>query len=468
MTIARGYVSNHKFWDHMGRITPVVEWSESHRPSVELTVAPWLPVQREETEIEHYIVVSAGKVVAEDKEGHVVPAGLRKAWNIATGSNALTYATIDVTKGVIDLTTGVAVTAAVTYTEAQLTTALRERGLIRHTEKAMDFISKPVGVASYNYYQAAGTDHYNPANLTNHNFRPQAIVAITCDYVLKYPVLPAVATSETMANNNTGEVAGVLEDFFDGTTTPRVAGWFSSTQIHAVTRYASDVAAGDDVVGYMFVNYPVAHITAESPITPSVAGMTRLVDSITAINAAGDYFIDYEVGMLFVYEADGDAIPSPWSAAATITYYHYNTTGTATNTVSTYACATGNLDYGDFLTYDSNSNLVKATLDIGTAEGYDESGDPYAADPEYDSQATNSIISNQLEQAIDNHVNGIIGQVIGTDIQPRSYLDRVASGYMGQTAANMRTPGTATGGRSDQLTYSNSAERLVIVNLILR
>jgi len=47
-------------------------------------------------------------------------------------------------------------------------------------------------------------------------------------------------------------------------------------------------------------------------------------------------------------------------------------------------------------------------------------------------------------------------------------LDRVASSYMGQTAANMQTPGSATGGRTDQLTYANAAERMIIVNLILR
>ena len=468
MTIARGYVSNHKYWDRMGRITPIVEWSESHRPHAELVVAPWLPVQRRDEELEYYIVVSTGKVVAETKEGHVCPAGLRKAWNIASGSTALTYTTTDVTEGVIDLTTGVAVTGATSYTRAQLTAALRERGLIRHTEHAMDFISKPVGIAPYNYWQSPGTDVNNPATWTNHNFKPQGHVAITCDYTAKYPVLPALASTETMANDNTAGAAGVLEDFFDGTTTPRVAGWFNSTQIHAVTRYASDVAAGDNVVGYMFVNYPIAYVTDESPMTPSVAGLTREVEAITDINAAGDYFLDHEVGMLFVYEAGGNAIPSPWSTAATITYYHYMTTGTATNTVTTYACATGNLDYGDFLTYDSNSNLIKATLDIGTGEGYDSSGDPFAADPEYDTQATNSIISTQLEQTIDNHVLGIVGQVIGTDIQPRGNLDRVHTAYYGESAANMRTPGTATGGRSDQLTYSNSAERMVIVNLIFR
>jgi len=473
MTIPRGYVADHKFWDRMGRITPNVEWSESHRPHFESMPAPWLPVQRKEEEIEYYIVVSSGKVVAESREGHVVPAGLRKAWNVAAGSNTLAYTATDVTEGTIDLTTGVAVTGAVTYTQTQLTTALRQRGLIRHSEFAMDFISKPIGFASYNYYKAAGSDHFNPANLYQHNFRPQALVAVTCDYVSTFPVLPALATTETMANDNTGGAAAAMENFFNGTTTPRVAGWFNATQIHAVDRYASDVAATDNVVAYMFVNYPVAHITEDSPITASVAGLTREVSAVTAISAAGDYFIDYEMGVLFLYEAGGNAIPSPWAVGSTITYYHYATTGTATNTVSTYACATGNLEYGDFLTYDSNSNLIKATLDIANAEGYTSAGAVYSADPEYDTNADNAAVSSQLEQAIDNHIFGVVGQIIGTTVfgegrHSKDYLDRVATAYQGQTAANMQTPGSATGGRTDQLTYTNAAERMIIVNLIFR
>jgi len=472
MTIPRGYVANHKYWDRMGRLTPNFEWSESHRPHFESMPAPWLPVQRYEKEYETYFVVSSGKVVSESRQGDLVPAGLRKAWNIASGATALTYTATDLTEGVIDLTTGVALTAAGSYTRDELTNALRERGLIRHDEYAMDFISNPIGFASYNYYKAAGTDHYNPANLFQHNFRPQALAAVTCDYTCTFPVLPALATTETMANDNTAGANGVLEDFFDGTTTPRVAGWFNSTQIAEVTRY-SGVTAGDSVIGYMFVNYPVAHITEDSAITSSLGGLTREVGAISSLSAAGDFFMDYEVGMLFVFEDGGDAIPSPFTVVGTVTYYHYMAEGSATNTLSTFACATGNLDYGDFLTFDDHSNLIKAALDIATGPGYDAAGDPWAADPEYDTEATNSVISNQLESTIDNHLFGIVGQVIGTTIfgegrHSRDYLDRVATNHMGQTVANMQAPGTATGGRTDQLTYANAAERMIIVNLIFR
>jgi hypothetical protein len=464
MSIPRGYVPNHKYWDQMGRVTPNVEWSESHRPHFESTPASWLPVQRYEKEYECYKVISSGKIVALDREGKLVPAGLRKAWKIANSANALTYAAADVTQKTVDLTTGVAVTAAVTYTEAQVTAALKERGLIRATERAMDFISKPIGFASYDYYEASGPDHYNPRTLKFHNFRPQALAAVTCDYVVTYPVLPAVATTETM-NGDLANLAGSID--WEST---RTGGWFGSTALHGLVKYASSIAAGDSVVAYLFEKFPVAHITAESEITPSVAGMVNQVDSVSLINAAGDYFIDYDLGLLFLYKAGGDAIPSPWSTAATITYYHYEDEGTSTNTVSTFACATGNLEYGDLLTYDSNSNLIKATLDISAAEGYVTTAYDsaiYSADPDYGA-GDDDVISRQLEIAIANYTTGIVGQVIGVVSFPKDALDRVRTAYAGQTAANMRTPGSATGGRTDQLTYANAAEKMVIVNMILR
>jgi hypothetical protein len=448
----------------MGRVTPNVEYSHSERPHFESFAAPWLPVQRYDYEYEYYIVISAGKVVAEDRRGHLVPAGLRKAWNKASGTTILTYTATDAAENVIDLTTGVAVAGAVSYTEEQVSDALKERGLIREGERAMDFISKPIGVSSYNYWKAAGPDHFNPGELYQHNFRPQALTAVTCDYCITVPVVPAEEATETMANDNTGGAAALLQNQLDGTT-PRAGGWFSSTQITEIVKYSNDVSAGDNVVCYLFAKFPLAAITMDTPLTPSVSGLTKKVGSVTAISAAGDYFLDTELGLLFLYEAGGNAIPSPWTTGATITYYNYE--DAVASAGNTYMCATGNLSFGDFLTYDESSNLVKASLDIGTAEGYNSSFAVYSADPNYGTGA-DADISAQLEQAIQNHQNGIVGQIIGVNEYPRDYLEKVKTAYAGQTAANMRTPGSATGGRSDQLTYAGGAERMVIVNLIGR
>lgn len=461
MAIPRGYVANHKVWDRMGRVTPNVEYSPGERPHFESTPASWLPVARYDKEYEYYIVVSCGKVVAEDREGKLVPAGLRKAFNVATGSTVLTYTSTDVTEGVIDLTTGETVEAATSYTEAQLTTALKERGLIRADEKAMDFISKPVGIASYNYYKAAGSDWWNPRNLTQHNFRPQAITAITCDYAITVPVVPAVEETETMNGALANEA-----DSIDWSSS-RTGGWFGSTALNGLVKYSSLIDAGDDIVAYVFEKFPLAHITEDSAMTHSNSQLTNKVGAVTDISSAGDYFVDYDMGILFLYEEDGDAIPTGWAVSDTITYYNYEDSA-GSSQITTYMSATGNLEYGDLLTYDKNSNLIKAQLDISAAEGYDSSGAVYSADPEYDTETDNAVISSQLEQAIDNHVFGIVGQIIGVNSYPRGALDKVKTAYQGYSAANMRTPGSATGGRTDQLTYANGAEKMAIVNLILR
>lgn len=460
MAIPRGYTGNHKILDRMGRGTPNVEYSPSERPHFESFAAPWLPTQRYEYEIDTYYVINSGKVVAEDKNGHLVPAGLRKAWNVASGTTILSYTATDASEGVRDLTTGLAVTGIVSYTEAEVTAALKERGFIRPDQRAMDFISKPVGIASYNYYKASGEDHWDPSKLFKHNFRPQALTAITCDYAITVPLVPAVVTSETM-DGAIANAAGSID-----WSTTRTGGWFGSTAINGLVKYSSDVAAGDDVVCYVFEKFPLAHITQDTPITHSNNQLVRKAASVKDINAAGDYFFDYDLGILFLYEADGDAIPTGWSVADTITYYQYEDVVEAAR-VSDYMCATGNLDYGDFLTYDKNSNLIKAELDIANAEGYNAAFAIYSADPDY-SGATDAAISLQLEQAIDNHVFGVVGQVIGTNIYPKGMLDKVKTAFDGYSAANMRTPGSATGGRTDQLTYANAAEKMLIVNLIFR
>lgn len=463
MTIARGYTPSYKIWDEMGRITPAVEFCEGVRPNIETQVAGWLPVAggRYDERMKSYKVVSTGKVIALDGEMKLVPAGLRKAWNVAGATTILTYTATDVTEKVIDLTTGAAVAAATSYTETQVTAALKERGLIRANERAMEFISKPIGCASADYYKASGPDNYNPANLYQHNWRPQADCPIVCDYVMHYPLLPALVTTETMD----GAIAN-LAGSIDWSTT-RTGGWFGSTALNGLVKYSSSIAAGDDIVGYVFEKFPLAEETTESVITPSVAGLIAKKSSVSAVSAAGDYYLDTDLGILFLYEDGGDAIPSPWSASATITYYHYEDEGTSTNTVTSYACATGNLNYGDFVTYDTNSNIVKATLDISAAEGYDGSGNLYSADPDY-SAATDAAISLQLEQAFTGYNEGIIGQVIGETTYPRDGLERVKTAYEGYSAANMRVPGSATDGRTDQLTYANAAEKLVRINLIFR
>jgi len=476
MAIDRGYTATHKFYDEMGRITPNWEWSESHRPHFEGQVAQWLPVVRYERELNSWFVVSAGKPVAYDRAGHLVLAGYRKAF--AQGeSDVLTYTSDDYEAGTIDLTTGEAydTNGTTNYDTSDITTALRARGLIRESEYAMDFISKPIGFASYNYYQAAGSDVRNPTTYTYHNFKPQELVAITCDYTAIVPLLPAKVASETMNTDNTGGAVGDLTSNGLGT-----GGWYNAEQINNFTRYSNSVSASDDLVCYVMEYYPIAHNTSDTPISVTTVGagaLTTEKSKLSDVTSAGDYYIDYDAGVLFLYEDGGDGIPTGWSVADTISYYHYESGVSAgASRVSSYFCATGDVKLGDFVTYNADSNLIPAELDIADAEGYNAGGSAYSADPEYDS-GNDAVVSLQLEQAVMNYQNGIVGQVIGEVTYPRDALERVRTAFesgtspnihTGMTNAIMKAPGSATGGRSDQLTYANAGEKLLIVNLIHR
>lgn len=471
MAVNRGYVPNHKFYDDMGRITPNVDWSESHRPHFEAQVASWLPVLRYEEEVKGWFVVSSGKVVSVDREGNLCLSGYKKAF--ANGaSNVLTYTAEDYAAGTIDLTTGAAYATNGTtqYDTSDLTTALRARGLISASEYPMDFISHPIGYASYNYYQAAGSNVLDPTTYTNHNYKPQELVAVTCDYCCIAPVTPAVATDEAMATDNTGGADGALTSNGLGTK-----GWYNSTQLNDFDRYESLVTAGDDVVAYVTDFFPAATNTNETPISSDVTGgLADEKNAIADIREAGDWYFDHEAGVLFLYEAGGDAIPTGWTTSSALTYYHYASVVEAAR-VSSYFCATGDIKLGDYLTYDSNSNLIKATLDIGTTIGYNAGGTAFSADPEYDTESDNAVVSTQLEQAVTHYHQGIVGQVLNEIVYPRGYLDKVRTAYAGSpttpnaltgipTVASMQTPGSATGGRTDQLSYTNSAEKLLIVN----
>lgn len=455
------YQANHKIWDRIGRLTPDTGHSESHRPHFRSEVAPWLPVQRENKTIEHYVVISKGKVVSLDRKGCLVPAGLRKAWNKSSGSTILSYTADDVSDGyVINLVTGEFVDSAVSYTEGEVTVALQDRGLITASERAMDFISHPVGFLEGDGFRKAGTDILNPTTYFQHNWKPQSTVAITCDYVARLPLVPAAVSTETMDGALVNE-----SDSLDWSAA-RTGGWFGSTALEAIDDLG--VSAGDDVVGYVTAKYPLARVTTETPISDSEDGLVKEVGSPDLLSAAGEYYIDHERGIIMMYEEGGNAIPSPFDTSSTLDYYHYeDALDVDDSRTTTYAFATGDVKPGMFLTYDENSNLIPASLDLAAAKGYDSSGDVYSADPDYDTDS-DAAISLQLEQGISNHVFDVVAQCLELKIHPQDYLDRVKTPIQGQSSARYRVAGSATGGRPENLTYTNAGATEVIVNLILR
>lgn len=461
---SRIYEANLKQWDHLSTVVPQLEVSESEKPFAELKPAAWLPVARFDKKFEEYAVVNSGKVVALDRTGRAVPAGLRKVFEAAGGATVLTYVAADVAEKVIDLTTGQAVTGAVSYTQTQVTNALRARGQITATEYARDFISRPIGYAPYSYWCWGGSpsgDGFNPAGFRKHNHLLQHQVAVGCDKIIQVPLVPATVAAETMGTGAGIQATAIVFG------TSGAAAWRDSTSISLTSRYSSLVSAGDSVIAYVFDQYPVAKRTLSTPITDSAGNLASMteVSSIAAVIAGGSsyYYIDYEVGVLFLYEAGGNAIPAGWvDGTTTITYRSYETSAAGS---ANFASALGDLRPGDFVTYSDTSDYIKFVPDVGTASG-GAGGDAYAADPDY-SAGVDSAISAQLEAAMLDAQTDVVGQVIAILTFPRSGMEKVATQFR-QLGMLERMPGTATEGLPDVLTHAGGSNRVALINFFAR
>lgn len=310
------YVGNHKEWDHVGSITPDFEISEGIRPAEEFKPAAWLPVGRYDKHYEEYFVISAGKIVALDNDGRVVPAGY------AVGDPNIVYTDNDVTEGTIDVRTGAAVTAAATFAVSTVTAFLGRTG------EALA-ISNHIGVAPYNYWQWAGGDGFNPAQYRKHNHNLQHQVAVLCDYYVEVPYVPLVAAAADLS-------VGTID------------------------------AGGANIYDFTTVGTNVAKNTARTPITfgegatvtpPATAGADRFLNEVASranIISAGDWYLDYTTGILSVYGTAAESDDFNEVGDYTITCYKY----TAGSAPSTYASATGALVPGDFVMADADSNYV--------------------------------------------------------------------------------------------------------------
>lgn len=469
------YSANHKPWDHVGNIIPDVEHSEGERPAVEFKVASWLPVQFYDKYYENWIVVMPGKAVSLDKDGKVVPA------EYGVTATTVTYTQNDVDAGVTDIATGLPVTTAKVVTLSQLTGTLesgwtRDNAGVASTGKTSGFMGRggvaaataaalasyPIGVAPYAYLQWAGGDGSNPVDYRQHNYNMQHQVAVLCDYVIKLPLVPVQAATETVDKTATASALAF------GT---RATHTLTYAEQNATQRYDAGglgtipLLSTYKVVALALDEYPIARQTARTPFlldsttTADNAGLAALVanevSSPAAVRQAGDYYVDYDFGVVFLYSSDGSTLPTALSGAAgtvRITYYRLNA---AASTVSKFASVLGDsslIKPGDFLKPGANSNWVLAS-------------------PTTDA---------------DTYL--IMGQILGFETYPRDGLDRVktafnpvigtsaagslGAGVAGSSSVNLgqmdRMPGSATGGVTDMINFAGAADTMVIVNLISR
>ena len=450
------YVANLKGWDHVGAITPNVEYCEATRPHGQFKPAAWLPIARQDKHYEQYFVVSAGQPVAFTRQGDLVPAGLKALFAANTSGTVLTYVAADVTEGVINLATGVTCTVT-TVTADALATALIARGLLDLGERAEDFISYPVGVAPYNYLKWCGGDGSNPADFVQHNYNMQHQVAILCKYVIEVPLIPAAIAVVTPDSGNT-ITDNEQVDWTSGQTHGQ---WVSATGLAKSVRYAADIGAAPKNPNVVGLNLPKMNLAKSTAFLPWViddtASFVRERDSIAELTTLGDYFIDLDVGVILFWESAGNA--KPVGIANHLHYYHYDSAATS---VGTYACATGNLKPGDLVSVDANSCYVKAaatTITEVVAATYTATA-ATPSDAEWGVALTGAVTQAWKDQA------GIIGQVLEVDTFPKDYLDRVKTGFPNATATLDKLPGSATGGLPTMVTYAGAADRTVKILLL--
>jgi len=468
------YTATHKAWDHVGNILPGIEHSEGIRPAFPFKPAAWLPVQVRDKYYEDWYVIMPGKLVALDPDGRVMPA----QYGLLSSSSHVVYTSDDVTAGTIDIATGEPVTAAKTVDLDNLTGVRHgswtkaNAGTSGYTAGFMGRFGidvhmgagggarYPIGVAPYGYLQWCGGDGSNPADFNQHNYNRQHQATVLCDGVIRMPLVPGKVASETVDKVLTGSTLVIGTQACHNRTHTRANSRYNSS-----TGYVR-VAATDTVVALALDNFPVAKNTVNTPLTlasnntnDDLSGVLLFEKSDTgSINAAGDFFVDYDAGVIFVYSVDGASLPSAISGAAgtvSINYYHFATAGgtVAGSSVSRFACAistTSELTPGDFMGCGTDSNWVRLAPGTGA-------------------EAT------------------MVGQVLGFEVHPQGLLEYVRTAYdpaIGTTAAGTMTagalnstgglgkldqmPGSATAGYPDAIHYSGASNLMVIINLIKR
>lgn len=449
MTVKRFSTNFRERSDVIDQITPKnVVQRDISAPAGNWKPATWLPVQFTKTNTSvgtNGFVISSGKVVALDSQSKIVPAGQRLLLKV--GAGALVYTSVDAEWGVVDLVTGSAVTGATSYTSIEVANALLERGLVleqdaldaganvpatlqAHADEVIDlFISAPVGIAAYDMYVYSGLAEDGDQVYTNLSY--QHAVQFLTEAQMQMPHLSAGAQAADAFIVATLDTAGT-ETAASGEQVAPGEFW-DATNVAALTRYAAlGVTAASPVVALGLDpagsgdQFRVARETDRTPLVVDTAGvLTRKRTSPSSISLEGDYYLDADLGVLFVHSdtwATGVAATATW----TFGYSYYDTVAASEHR---HIHFDGPARPGVRVTFDSQSNFV---MDDGTADEQD-----------------------------------VLGRVLRVDVQPNGLLGSVKTGFTGSATATFQMPGSATKGFTDLITMSGEvvADQVVILNV---
>jgi len=439
-------------------------------PAGEWKPAPWLPIEWKAEAIEDYFVISGGKVVSLTSDGYIVPAGYKDMayGSEVVGATLITYLQRDVDMGVIDITTNVAVAAAKVVTLTQLASAILANGDVMESEVAdadwnngaafdatsaadcrlvLDlYFSAPVGVCAYDVFVWAGDLYGAGLNLTN--YQKQHLIQFFTDVEMIVPVHTAMDASgdpepQTAASLEAGVITTWAAAGGDGEVFPdgEAAGaplFVSSTSLATLSRYAGLIAAGDDIYAIALANSPVAMNTDRTPFTDSGTVLVRFRSGgIPSLTKAGDWWVDEEVGLIFINDGGAAGAASTFVLGETVIYYVYDATFTAG--AHRYIHCNGPVKPGDYVTYDRKANFTPFT---------DTAAETYASGV------------HAFEQ--------VVGRVLAVIKEPKGLLDRVRTAWEGSYFdKTAQMPGTATKGFTDLITLSDEyvANQVAIINV---
>jgi hypothetical protein len=453
------------------------------------------------------IVIMPGKLVALTREsltgdntissinqgtvGRLVPAGVRLAWKAAadTGVTVLEYTSVDVAERIEDLGTGLPVTQAKTYTKTALTDKLKERGLISTSETLDTLISRPIGVAANVVYAWAGGDGTQADKLRFMNYRRENKSTFWTgqDHTLRLPVAPAKVYSISALNltvdanasaswDGTKKLVLLGDDAAAASAGGTTANYYHGADFAKQATYANLRTAFPGRYGSLADNADakvivLGHKAIESNIYNTIemwevvgAGTATISkgDDVTStwlarektlpsgIKAAGDYFVDRDLGLLFVHDGcpiDGDHLVA-FRLAATAEAYSGNV----------FAAVGKAVKPGDYLTYDKYSNFV-----------------PYVARPDEEywtvdeaGGTTDRTVVKYISPALYHRPEDIVGKCYTLDRSPKADLAAVKTfhDYEGVSLAD-RTPGSANDGHPAEIHQSLGGQFAAIVRVLL-
>ena len=484
-------------------------------PQNDLAAASWLPISATTTNaaagfftydyqrhvFTDKVVIMPGKLVALTREslsddnsltslnqgtvGRLVPAGIRLAWKAATGSDyVLEYTAEDVAERIENLCTGLPVTAADVaaihasgasgYTKTQVTTNLKLRGLLKNAETLDAFISRPIGVAANVVYAWAGGDGTQPNKLRFMNYRRENKSTFWTgqDHTLRLPVAPK--TTGSVAVPAFTELVDSLADLENGTLGYWLQGDGTELSTYLGTRYAGltnqtwvGLALGFRAIEHNLYNPLV--ITNAAGADVSAKWLVKEVSSPQLIKKAGDYCVDRDLGILFLYSALADSLPVDVDATAMTTSFNvafsYSpvptaVAGSAVAPAKVFAAVTGAVKPGDYLAYDKYSNFVPYVA-RGAEVGV--SVDSSAA-----SETVAGICVIYQDPTTYHLPEDIVGKCYTLDRSPKSDLAAVKTfhDYDGVSLAD-RTPGSANDGHPAEIHQSLGGQFAAIVRVLL-